>query len=59
VKDFGAKGDGITDDSDAIINALSMDRNFQPSTMTPAFVYFPPGTYKITKVLHSHAFSSP
>lgn len=51
VKDYGAKGDGVTDDSDAIIAALSQDRNFEPNTQTPAFVYFPPGTYKVTKVV--------
>ncbi|QXV81864.1 lateral tail fiber protein [Escherichia phage JulesPiccard] len=35
VKDFGAKGDGVTDDSDAIISALNSSLN----------VYFPAGTY--------------
>lgn len=44
-------GDGNSDDTEAITNALSQDRNFQPNTQTPAFVYFPPGVYKITKVI--------
>jgi polygalacturonase len=50
VKDFGAKGDGNADDSDAIIAALTQDRNMDPSTQTPGFIFFPPGTYKVTKV---------
>ncbi len=39
VKSCGAKGDGITDDSDAIIYALSQSSR----------VFFPSGTYHITK----------
>ena len=39
VKNFGAVGDGVTDDSDAIISALSQNLS----------VFFPQGTYKITK----------
>lgn len=42
VKDFGATGDGTTDDTDAI----------QDATDTAAGrVYFPPGTYKITAAI--------
>lgn len=43
VKDFGAVGDGVTDDTTAIQNALSSN--------VAAAVYFPPGTYKITACL--------
>lgn len=39
VKDYGAKGDGVTDDSDAIKKALE----------DGAFVYFPAGTYKVSE----------
>lgn len=39
VKDFGAVGDGVTDDSAAIQSAVDS----HPTTLT-----FPPGTYKIT-----------
>ena len=38
VQDFGATGDGVTDDTDAINNALAINDA----------VYFPPGTYLTT-----------
>lgn len=49
VKDFGAKGDGITDDTFAINAAISsgnrcgFDGSCDGSTITPATVYFPAG----------------
>lgn len=39
VKDFGAVGDGVTDDTTAIQNALNS---------SALAIYFPPGTYKTT-----------
>jgi glucan 1,3-beta-glucosidase len=54
VKTFGAKGDGVTDDTAAINAAItSGNRCGSPSscpgtTITPATVYFPPGTYLIS-----------
>jgi hypothetical protein len=62
VKDFGAKGDGNTDDSNAIITALTQGRGNNPnsvypnaqyssSTQHPAYVFFPPGTYLVTQTL--------
>ena len=41
VKNFGAKGDGVTDDSQAIKNAIDSTTDF-------ANVFFPKGTYKIS-----------
>ena len=53
VKDYGAKGDGITDDTAAIQKAISDGNRCAPgscasSTTTPAVVYFPAGTYIIS-----------
>lgn len=52
VKDFGAKGDGVTDDTAAINNAISSGGRCGPgtcasTTVTPAVVYFPAGTYMV------------
>ena len=43
VKDFGAKGDGETDDSPAFLAALA--------AVTNGVIEVPPGRYKITKIL--------
>lgn len=53
VKDYGATGDGSTDDT-AAINAAITEGNrcgqgCDSSTITPALVYFPPGTYVVSK----------
>ena len=51
VKDFGAKGDGTTDDTAAINNAIQAGnrcgQGCDSSTLTPAIVYFPSGTYLV------------
>ena len=51
VKDYGATGDGSTDDTNAINAALSAGNRCgvgcNSSTITPAIVYFPAGTYQI------------
>ncbi|GJJ12295.1 hypothetical protein Clacol_006536 [Clathrus columnatus] len=53
VKDYGAVGDGVTDDTDAINKAIA-DGNrcglgqCDSSTLTPAVVYFPSGTYLVS-----------
>ena len=47
-KDYGAKGDGITDDTPAIIQAL----NIEPADYTrPKIIYFPEGTYLVSNTL--------
>lgn len=48
VKDFGAVGDGVTDDTAAIQAALD-------SLSAGGFLYFPAGTFKITSTLSSSA----
>ncbi|KAI1172087.1 glycoside hydrolase family 55 protein [Nemania sp. FL0916] len=54
VKDYGAKGDGSTDDTAAITAAMNDGGNrclqgCASTTTTPAVVYFPAGTYIISK----------
>ncbi|OLN96659.1 Glucan 1,3-beta-glucosidase 1 [Colletotrichum chlorophyti] len=53
VKEYGAKGDGVTDDTAAINLAISSGQRCGPGTCkgettSPATVYFPPGTYLIS-----------
>ena len=49
VLDFGAKGDGATDDTAAINNALNQLYCIQDtSVITRRALYFPPGTYLLT-----------
>ena len=50
VKSFGARGDGVHDDTAAINRAISSGGRCGPgscasTTVTPAVVYFPPGEY--------------
>lgn len=59
--DFGAKGDGMTDDTAAIQAALNYGNGttFRNSsawgtTGAPAVVYIPSGTYRITKPLYNY-----
>lgn len=53
VRDYGAKGDGSTDDTEAINKAIAdgerCGQGCPSSTTTPALVYFPPGTYAVSK----------
>ena len=51
VKDFGAKGDGRTDDTAALMAALTTGRTPKFTLSTPALVYLPPGNYLIRQTL--------
>ncbi|KAK3356868.1 family 55 glycoside hydrolase [Lasiosphaeria hispida] len=60
VKDFGAKGDGTTDDTAAIQKAIFLgdstgtrDAGRFGSTGQPAVVYFPAGTYVVKSTIKS------
>ncbi|KAJ5909416.1 Pectin lyase fold/virulence factor [Penicillium tannophilum] len=62
VKDYGAKGDGVTDDTAAINLAISSGGRYGPSsgrtsTTTPAIVYFPSGTYLISTSIIDYDFT--
>ncbi|KAL5464273.1 hypothetical protein PMIN06_001279 [Paraphaeosphaeria minitans] len=69
VKDFGATGDGSTDDTAAINKAIaSLTKGSSDSevrcgegcdstTITPAVVYFPPGTYMISKPIIQYYYT--
>lgn len=49
VRDLGAKGDGVTDDTQAIKQALALCGS--PWENKPSIIYFPAGVYKYTESL--------
>ncbi|KAJ5054763.1 uncharacterized protein L3040_001027 [Drepanopeziza brunnea f. sp. 'multigermtubi'] len=61
VKDFGAKGDGTTDDTAAINAAIASGnrcgQGCDSTTITPAIVYFPAGTYMVSAPLTQHYYT--
>ena len=61
VKDFGAKGDGSTDDTAAINSAITAGsrcgQGCDSTTVTPAIVYFPAGTYSISAPLIQYYYT--
>eukprot|EP01052_Picozoa_sp_SAG31_P031766 SAG31_NODE_3405_length_4311_cov_2.512821_1_plen_194_part_00 len=61
VKDFGAKGDGETDDTSAIQRAISFNVGSVQQKM-PSVVYFPSGRYLVSDTLvmyyHTHLVGS-
>ncbi|KAG9121235.1 hypothetical protein FRC07_002899, partial [Ceratobasidium sp. 392] len=62
VKDYGAKGDGKTDDTDAIQLAIAdggrCGEGCPASTVTPALVYFPSGTYLVSRSIVAYYYTS-
>lgn len=61
VKDFGAKGDGITDDTSFIQAAIDYAKSEYESTGRKVGIWLPSGIYiteKITIYAHSHFFGS-
>ena len=61
VQDYGATGNGNTDDT-AAINAAITDGNrcgqgCDSSTVTPALIYFPPGTYLVSTPLIQYYYT--
>lgn len=63
VKDYGAVGDGIHDDTAAINAAISTgsrcgNLTCGSSTTTPALVYFPAGTYLVSTPLQAYYYTA-
>ncbi len=52
-RDFGAKGDGKADDTEAIRKAIAFAFDKTGRYASPAFVYFPKGTYLVSGPLES------
>ncbi|KAF1995621.1 glycoside hydrolase family 55 protein [Amniculicola lignicola CBS 123094] len=61
VTQFGAKGDGTTDDTAAINAAVAFGNrcglNCDSTTVTPAIVYFPPGTYLVSQPIIQYYYT--
>ena len=51
VKDFGAKGDGVADDTEAFIEALQSRRSLPYGGKRPVSVYVPSGRYLLSGTL--------
>jgi hypothetical protein len=55
VRDFGAKGDGVTDDTKALIAAIdAAGPDTGPNFWHTRIVYLPPGTYLVSDTLTHH-----
>ncbi len=55
VRDFGAKGDGVTDDTKALIAAIDAEGpDTGPNFWHSRIVYLPPGTYLVSDTLTHH-----
>lgn len=62
VKDYGAKGDGRTDDSQAIENAIKeggrCGGGCNATSTLGAIIYFPPGIYAISRPIQQYYYTS-
>lgn len=56
VKDFGATGDGVTDDTDAINRALFQLLCRQPNPQVRRSLFFPAGVYRVTDSINIPPF---
>ena len=58
VKDYNARGDGTTDDTQAVRNAIEAARQYlQNNNASTAVIYFPSGTYLTRQlVIHSNMY---
>src|SRR5262249_29821521 len=60
VKDWGAKGDGTTEDQPAIQNAVNYAYTLNPGGRNGAVVFFPAGTYNLgTRLRLSTPYPAP
>lgn len=61
VKDFGCRGDGVTDDTTCINLAISSGgrcgENCGSSTVSPALIYFPSGSYVVSSPIIMYYYS--
>ena len=57
VRDFGAKGDGETDDTVAINNALRELYTREVSPLIRRSLFFPAGTYKVTDTINVPSYA--
>ncbi|KAF8595384.1 exo-beta-1,3-glucanase [Ceratobasidium sp. AG-I] len=62
VKDYGAKGDGVTDDTAAIQAAIAdgnrCGQGCKSSTVSPGLIYFPSGTYLVSSPIVPYYYTS-
>lgn len=58
VKDFGAKGDGKTDDTNAVLKAVNSAKQNFTSKKQAALLYFPSGTYLVNRSINCDKYLS-
>jgi hypothetical protein len=58
IKDFGAVGDGVNDDTDAINRAMFQLYCIDNNTQTRRSLFFPAGTYRVTGTIYVPAYAT-